>query len=62
MAAVGVNCTAPEYVRELVERIRRVTGKPIVVYPNSGECYDPVTKTWHGRRTGVLCQPRRGLV
>jgi len=52
VAAVGVNCTAPEYVRELVERICRVTGKPIVVYPNSGECYDPVTKTWHGPADG----------
>lgn len=23
-------------------------GTPIAVYPNSGEEYDPVTKTWHG--------------
>ena len=21
---------------------------PVAVYPNSGEIYDPVTKTWHG--------------
>lgn len=44
--AVGVNCTAPEHVRELVERARRVTAKPIVAYPNSGEVWDPVARRW----------------
>ena len=25
------------------------TDKPLVVYPNSGETYDPTTKTWHAQ-------------
>jgi homocysteine S-methyltransferase len=39
VAAIGVNCTAPGYVAGLVSAIRTATGKPIVVYPNSGETY-----------------------
>ena len=28
--------------------VRTASHKPIAVYPNSGEIYDPVTKTWRG--------------
>lgn len=48
VAAIGINCTAPEHVSSLIEEIRKGTSKPILVYPNSGEQYDPKTKTWHG--------------
>lgn len=48
VAAVGINCTALEYIPSLIEQIASQTNKPIVVYPNSGEQYDPTTKTWHG--------------
>ncbi len=48
LKAVGVNCTPPEYVRGIVRRLRAGTDLPICVYPNSGEIYDGVTKTWHG--------------
>ena len=44
--AVGVNCTAPQHVRELVGRIAAVTSKPIVVYPNSGETWDASSRRW----------------
>ncbi len=44
--AVGVNCTAPEHVEELVARIAATTAKPIVVYPNSGESWEPGTGRW----------------
>ncbi len=44
--AVGVNCTAPDHVEELVRRIATVTNKPIVVYPNSGEGWDAVEGRW----------------
>ncbi len=44
--AVGVNCTAPAHVEELIQRIARVTAKPIVVYPNSGEGWDAVAGAW----------------
>jgi homocysteine S-methyltransferase len=46
--AVGVNCTAPQHLPSLVRRMRASTETPILAYPNSGEHYDPRTKTWHG--------------
>lgn len=48
VVAVGVNCTAPQYVTPLLRRIRRRTDKPLLVYPNSGESYDAVSKRWSG--------------
>jgi len=48
VVAVGVNCTAPRYLPGLIEAIRTVASKPIVVYPNSGETYDPVQRLWSG--------------
>ena len=45
---VGVNCTNPQYITELIRRMKSITSLPVAVYPNSGEIYDPVTKTWHG--------------
>ncbi|MEM7112905.1 MAG: homocysteine S-methyltransferase [Chloroflexota bacterium] len=46
--ALGINCTAPRHIPSLIQEVRRVTQKPIVVYPNSGEEYDPVNKVWLG--------------
>ncbi len=50
--AIGVNCTAPHFVSSLIKEIKSVSDKPVVVYPNSGEVYDAVTKTWHGSSDG----------
>ncbi len=49
VAAVGVNCTAPEFVTELVTRLGAATDKPILAYPNSGETYDAIMKRWSGQ-------------
>ena len=46
VAAVGINCTAPEYVSNLISEARQGTTKPLIVYPNSGEMYNAKTKTW----------------
>jgi len=48
VAAVGVNCTAPEHISSLVAAARAHTRKPFLVYPNSGEHYDATHKQWHG--------------
>jgi homocysteine S-methyltransferase len=48
IAAVGVNCTAPQYITPLLRKMRAKTDKPLVVYPNSGECYDASIKQWRG--------------
>ncbi len=46
IAAVGVNCTRPEFVADLLGRMRSHTDKPLLAYPNSGERYDAVRKRW----------------
>ncbi|MFF0792649.1 homocysteine S-methyltransferase [Streptomyces spiralis] len=49
--AVGVNCCAPEDADAAVTTAARVTGKPVVVYPNSGETWDAGARAWNGRST-----------
>ena len=48
ITAVGINCTPPKFLPELIPRIRLETDKPIVVYPNSGESFDANSRTWGG--------------
>jgi homocysteine S-methyltransferase len=48
IVAVGVNCTAPQYVEELVARAVAASGKPAIAYPNSGESWDAVAHQWGG--------------
>ena len=52
VVAVGVNCTAPEHLDELVARLRAATALPVVVYPNSGEGWDAVGRRWEGTGRG----------
>jgi homocysteine S-methyltransferase len=37
VAALGVNCTAPQFVASLLERIRGSTELPLLAYPNAGD-------------------------
>jgi homocysteine S-methyltransferase len=48
LTAVGVNCTAPGFVPELLGRIRQVTDLPLVAYPNSGQTWDAPNRVWMG--------------
>ncbi|MFI8090561.1 homocysteine S-methyltransferase [Streptomyces sp. NPDC086080] len=49
--AVGVNCCTPRDADRAVALAARVTGKPVVVYPNSGETWDAEARAWTGRST-----------
>lgn len=51
IAAVGLNCAPLDFVTGAISNLKNHTEKPIVVYPNSGETYDPETKTWHGQES-----------
>jgi homocysteine S-methyltransferase len=58
LAAVGVNCTAPEHVRGLVGRIRTShPDLPVVVYPNAGRVWDGEASVWLGDGTDLLPEP-----
>lgn len=47
--ALGINCTPPEFITPLIREMRRVApGKPVVVYPNSGEHYHAEDNSWSG--------------
>lgn len=49
--ALGVNCTAPQYMLSLIQVAKQKTYKLIVVYPNKGEQYDAVLKQWNSNPT-----------
>ena len=49
VVAVGVNCTAPEFVSSLIGELSAgAPDLPIIVYPNSGETYDGTQRAWTG--------------
>jgi homocysteine S-methyltransferase len=54
--AVGVNCTNPAYVTPLVRAAATASAKPVVVYPNSGEGWDPERRCWTGSSTFTAAQ------
>ncbi|WP_069812584.1 homocysteine S-methyltransferase [Streptomyces sp. TP-A0874] len=48
--AVGVNCCTPAEASRAVP-LAAESGKPVVVYPNSGESWDTAAARWSGHRT-----------
>ncbi|WP_112182453.1 homocysteine S-methyltransferase [Paraliobacillus zengyii] len=51
IVAIGMNCLPVSITTEAITNIASYTKKPIVVYPNSGETYDPKTNKWHGLKS-----------
>ena len=52
VVAVGVNCTSPAYVAEILARMHDATGLPLVAYPNTGRAWNP-QRGWLGPATGL---------
>ena len=49
VVAVGINCTPPQYISSLIEKVREgAPNKAIIAYPNSGEVYDAASSSWRG--------------
>jgi homocysteine S-methyltransferase len=46
--AVGVNCCDPQDAGPAVALAAATTGKPVVVYPNTGEQWNAGTRSWEG--------------
>lgn len=57
VVGVGVNCTAPDHVEELVAAAVEGSRKPGVAYPNSGEQWDGASRRWAGRPSGAAVDP-----
>lgn len=51
VVAVGVNCCSPADADRAVRVAAEVSGKPVVVYPNSGEDWDAEARDWRGEPT-----------
>jgi homocysteine S-methyltransferase len=58
IAAIGVNCSPPACVGELLARMRERSAKPLVAYPNSGRRYDPDEKCWAGAHDAATLAER----
>jgi homocysteine S-methyltransferase len=61
IVAVGVNCCAPADVPAAIAAAWEVTGKPVIVYPNSGEEWDARRRAWTGRSGYSAAQPRQWI-
>ena len=61
VVAVGVNCCTPADVPAAIAVAREVTGKPVIVYPNSGEEWDARRRAWTGPPAYSADQPRQWI-
>lgn len=50
---IGVNCTYPTHIENLIITLTKYADVPVAVYPNSGDIYDPKTKTWSPNKEHV---------
>lgn len=46
--SLGVNCTSPQFMPGLIKELQKISSKPIMVYPNSGEQWDAQHHCWTG--------------
>ena len=53
--ALGVNCSAPQFINGLLDQLKTRTNKALIVYPNSGECFHAASKTWQGTANPIEC-------
>lgn len=49
IAAIGINCTSPQYISALMQIGKQETDKPLLTYPNLGEHYDAEKNDWDGK-------------
>lgn len=56
LVAVGVNCTAPRFMPDLLGAAHEATARPLIAYPNGGDRWDAPTRRWLAD-TGGRFQP-----
>jgi homocysteine S-methyltransferase len=57
VVAVGVNCTAPRLLPDLLAAARAATEVPLIAYPNGGDRWDPVARRWVADDAGGRFDP-----
>ena len=45
----GVNCFSPKLVESAIKELKKYSKKKVLVYPNSGEEYNPRGRFWSGK-------------
>jgi len=61
VVAVGVNCCTPADLPAAIAIAREATGKPVIVYPNSGEEWDARRRAWVGQSRYCPVQPQQWI-
>jgi len=49
ITTLGINCFSPLLVEKALKELKKYSNKKILVYPNSGEKYNPKDKYWSGK-------------
>lgn len=57
VVAVGVNCTAPRFVPDLLAAAAATTDLPRIAYPNGGDRWQPDTRRWVATDAGGAFEP-----
>ena len=49
VTTMGINCFSPLLVNKAINKLKKYSNKKTLVYPNSGEIYNPKDKLWSGK-------------
>ena len=49
ITTMGINCFSPLLVEKALKKLKKYSNKKTLVYPNSGEKYNPKDKYWSGK-------------
>ena len=49
ITTLGINCFSPLLVEKALKKLKKYSNKKTLVYPNSGEKYNPKDKYWNGK-------------
>ena len=49
VTTMGINCFSPLLVNKAIKKLKKYSNKKTIVYPNSGEIYNPKDKFWSGK-------------
>lgn len=57
IVAVGVNCTAPRHLPQVLARAAAATELPLIAYPNGGDAWDAHARRWVAADAGGAFDP-----